>query len=95
LSIWYVYHTPTQKESVFMIAKTIVETKQQAFPFLGLDVPIEKTNPYLKEMAEKGYKLDSEQLVLTSEGGIQTYHHKKIVDVIEGPVEKSEDLPTY
>jgi hypothetical protein len=66
-----------------MSKKSRTYIKHESFPFYGLDLPTDKTNEYLKEVSEKGYTLCSEQLVLTSDGGIQTYHHKKIVDVNE------------
>lgn len=78
-----------------MSKKSRTDIKQESFPFYGLDLPTDKTNEYLKEASEKGYTLYSEQLVLNSEGGIQTYHHKKIVDVEASKEEKEEGGSIY
>ncbi len=66
-----------------MSKKTKTEIEYQSFPFFGLDIDTLKAEQYLKAMAEEGYTLYSEQLVLNSEGGIQTFIHRKIVDANE------------
>lgn len=66
-----------------MSKKTKTEIEYESFPFFGLNTDVEKANQYLKDMAEDGYTLYSEQLVLNSEGGIQTFIHRKIVDATE------------
>ncbi len=77
MSKCYVYHTPTQKESVFMIAKLKSEFVFKSFPFEVDEISDEEVTQYLNKAASEGWSLYSTNLALDSDRVVQTFVHKK------------------
>ena len=73
----YVYHTPKQKESVFMIGKLKSEFVFKSFPFEVDEISDEEVTQYLNKAASEGWSLYSTNLALDSERVVQTFVHKK------------------
>jgi hypothetical protein len=77
LSKCYVYHTPKQKESVFMIGKLKSEFVFKSFPFEVDEISDEEVTQYLNKAASEGWSLYSTNLALDSERVVQAFVHKK------------------